>query len=141
MASTTGAGARRTTSGPSPTRRGLQAAAVLSLLAVGWQFVTAGQLVGAGQALGLHAGGALALHVATALAVVAAVLHARAGGSKGVAVLAGVLFALTFLQAWSGSHWPLTVHVPLALAVVVAAVWLLVASVVGADPARRSARG
>jgi len=134
MASTTDA-SRRATSRPPPARRGLQAAAALSLLAVGWQFVTAGQLVGTGQGLDLHGAGAVALHVTTGLAALAAVLDLRTGGRPGVVALAVALFALTFLQAWSGDHAPLTVHVPLSLTVVVGAVVLLV---VALAPSRRA---
>jgi len=126
---TTGASERPATRAPSAARRGLQAAAVLSLLAVAWQFVTAGQIVGAGAGPGAHATGAVVLHVVTGLAALAALLDLRSGASARVAVGAGVLLALTFLQAWSGDHAPLTVHVPLSLSVVVGAVWLLAAAV------------
>jgi len=148
MASSTGAGGRPPTTDPGTTepgttdlgrpsaaRRALQAAAALSLLAVGWQFVTAGQLVGTGQGLDLHGAGAVALHVTTGLAALAAALDLRGGGRPRVAALAVVLFGLTFLQAWSGDHAPLTVHVPLSLSVVVGAVVLLVVALV---PRRRT---
>lgn len=137
MAGTTST--RATTARTSPARRALQVAAGLTLLGVVWQFVTAGQLVGAGAALGAHGAGAVALHVLSGLAALAALVDLRSGGSRRTAVLAVVLLALTFLQAWSGDHAPLTVHVPLALSVVVGAVWLLAAAV-GAGARRPTGR-
>ncbi|WP_299036943.1 hypothetical protein [uncultured Pseudokineococcus sp.] len=133
MAGTTSASPRA--AHPSPARRGLQVAAALTLLAVVAQFVTAGQLLGPGQllgagaAVGAHGAGAVVLHVVSGLAAVAALVDLRSGGSRGVAALAVVLLGLTFLQAWSGDHASLAVHVPLALSVVVGAAWLLAAAV------------
>lgn len=56
----------------------LQLAAVLSLLSLLFQFVTAGQILSDSQvALLLHGDGAIAFHVVTGLAMLAAATHWR----------------------------------------------------------------
>jgi hypothetical protein len=108
-------------------RRALQVAAVLTLLSVGFQYVTAGQLFPRGGPEELHAGGAIVLHVLSGLTAVAAVLLWRRGGcSVRMAVLAGVVFVLTFVQAATGGRDTLWVHVPGAMVVTVGAVWVAV---------------
>ncbi|WP_123380539.1 hypothetical protein [Pseudokineococcus lusitanus] len=110
--------------------RALQVTAALALLVLGWQFVSAGELVASGLRDGLdgHAAGAVVLHVVSGLAAAAAVWLRLRGGSTALAALAVGVFLVGFLQAWSGDHAPLTVHVPLAIITVATAVWLVVAS-------------
>ena len=75
----------------------------------------------------LHAGGAIVLHVLSGLAAVTAVLLWRRGGPPArTAVLAVVVFALTFVQAATGGRDTLWVHVPGAMVLTVGAVWLAV---------------
>lgn len=117
-----------------PALRALQVMSALALLVLGWQFVSAGELVASGLRDGLdgHAAGAVVLHVAAGLAAAAAVWHRLRGGSTALAALAVAVFLVGFLQAWSGDHAPLTVHVPLAIVTVASSVWLVVASFVAA---------
>jgi len=104
----------------------LRVLATLSVLCIVLQGVTAGALLSpGGGGLGLHAAGAIVLHVLTGLTVVAAFLLRRAaGGAWWPVVLAGVVFVLTFLQALAGDNGNLVVHVPLALLLLVGAVWV-----------------
>jgi hypothetical protein len=109
---------------PSSTIRLLQAGTALSLLVVLSQFVTAGLMMSRIAARDAHAVGTIALHVTTGLVVVATVLYARRSGVRWPAALAGVVFLLTFVQAFMGSAGNLAVHVPLALGIATGAVWL-----------------
>lgn len=105
--------------------RALQATTTLVLLVLAWQFVTAGQMIPQGGPEELHAAGAIVLHVGSGLAVVAAFLVGRAArGPWWPAVLAAVVFALTFAQAWTGSYGPIAVHVPGAILLTVGSVWI-----------------
>jgi hypothetical protein len=126
-ATTTGRGSR--TAGAVPTTlRAVQVLAVLALLNLVCQYVTAGQLLPrAGHtALGIHATGAVVMHVVTGLLTVALVLHARSHrGPWWPAVVAAVVFVLSFVQAWAGDHGDLALHVPGALVLTVGLVWLL----------------
>jgi len=107
--------------------RVLRIAALASLLALLWQFVTAGQLVSGNDIEGLHAGGAAALHVTTGVTVVAAFLHwRRTRSDQPVLIGAAVVFVLTFVQAAFGGAGNLAAHVPGALVVTVGVVWLAV---------------
>src|SRR3954453_91093 len=90
--------AGRTTS----TVRAVQAAAVLSVLALLWQFATAGRYLSGSTDLDLHAAGAIALHVPPLLLVVATLLHARSGGARWPVVLSAAVFVATFVQAAVG---------------------------------------
>lgn len=111
--------------GNTGTLRALQVTAVLSVLTLLFQFVTAGQLFGRGGPEDLHGAGAIVLHVVTGLLTIAAVLHARStSGPWWPAVLAAVVFVLTFVQAWFGSGATLAIHVPGAMILTVGAVWL-----------------
>jgi hypothetical protein len=115
-------GARRVATGP---LRAVQVTAVLAVVVLAWQFVTAGQLLPRGGPLELHAAGAIGLHVLLGLLAVAAILVGRAAhGPWWPAVLAVLVFLLSFVQAYVGSHGPLAVHVPCALVVTVGTVWL-----------------
>jgi hypothetical protein len=109
--------------------RGLEVTAVLSLLSVAFQFVTAGRLFPTGGPEQLHASGAVALHVFSGLAALAAVLLWRSGGAPlGIAVLGVAVFVLTFVQASTGGRSSLWVHVPGAMVLTVGVSWLAVAS-------------
>lgn len=118
-------GTRRAHENATTPRRALQLFALLSVLNVGWQFVTAGELFPG--PVGLHAAGAVALHVTTGLTAIAAGVHwRRSRTSPAVAVLAAVVFVLSFVQAATGGRDTLAVHVPGAMVLVVGSVWVLV---------------
>jgi hypothetical protein len=124
-----------TTSTSSTTRtdprllQGLRVTAVLTVLNVAYQSVTAGQLLGVGAPVALHAAGAVTLHAFSGLAAIAAVLLWRRGGAPAwLAALAVVSFVLTFVQAALGGYETLDLHIPGAMVLTVAAVWLAVAS-------------
>ena len=109
---------------PVSTLRPVQAAALLSVLVLCWQFFSAGRLLVGEDALGGHGAGAIALHVTTALLLGATVLHGRRTRIWWPAGLSAVVFVLTFVQAWLGSHGGIALHVPLALVITVGTVWL-----------------
>jgi hypothetical protein len=118
--------------------RALQATTTLVLLVLAWQFVTAGQMIPQGGPEELHAAGAIVLHVASGLAVIAAfLLNRAAGGPWWPTVLAAVVFVLTFVQAWTGSHGVLAVHVPCAILLVAGTVWIASWSWLGATASAR----
>jgi hypothetical protein len=94
------------------------------VLALLWQFATAGRILSGASATGLHGAGAIALHVTTALLVVATLLHARAGGARWPVVVAALVFACTFVQAALGSAGNMSAHVPGALVITGGTVWL-----------------
>jgi hypothetical protein len=104
--------------------RAVQAAAVLSVLALLWQFATAGRILSGSDATGLHGAGAIALHITTALLVVATLLHARVGGARWPVVVAAAVFVASFVQAALGSAGNMTAHVPGALVLVVGTIWV-----------------
>jgi hypothetical protein len=106
------------------TIRPVQAAAVLSVLVLAWQFFTAGQVVTQATGPGAHGSGAIALHVATGLLLLATALYGRHTRVWWPAALSGVTFLLTFLQAWLGSHGMIAAHVPVALLVTIGVVWV-----------------
>jgi len=120
----------RTASGRSAAPTGVlrlfQGAAVLSVFVVVLQFLSAGQLLsGTSGAEGVHAGGAVALHVVQGLAVVAALVLQRATrGPVWPTALALLALAVGFVQAWTGDHTGLAVHVPGAVVTTVVTVWL-----------------
>lgn len=116
------------------TIRLVQVGATLSLLGLIWQFVSAGQLLSGADARSVHGTGAIVLHVVTGLALVAAVLHGRRSGTWWPAVLAAVVFLLTFVQAALGAAGTVTAHVPMALAITVGVVWLTAWSFRSAAP-------
>jgi len=123
-ASTTDHGSR-TAGGAAGILRAVQVTAVLSLLNLVCQYVTAGQLFPRGGPVAIHATGAVVMHVVTGLLTVAAVLYARAlRGPWWPAVLAAVVFVLSFVQAYYGEHTNLAVHVPGAMVLTVGIVWL-----------------
>jgi hypothetical protein len=109
---------------PVPTLRLVQATAVLSVLVLFWQFLSAGRIVVGEDATGGHGAGAIALHVTTGLLLAATVLHGRRTRLWWPAALAAGVFVLTFVQAALGSSGSIAVHVPLALVITVGVVWL-----------------
>ena len=113
-----------TVAAPTSTIRPVQAAAVLSLLVLSWQFLSAGRLMAGEDAISSHGAGAIALHAATGLLLLATGLHARRTRMWWPAALAAAVFVLTFAQAWLGSHGGIAVHIPLAMALTVGTVWL-----------------
>jgi hypothetical protein len=113
-----------TVAAPVSTLRPVQAAAVLSVLVLFWQFLSAGRIIGGEHATGGHGAGAIALHVTTGLLLVATVLHGRRTRVWWPTALAAAVFVLTFVQAALGSSGSITVHVPLALVITVGVVWL-----------------
>ncbi|MCD2195690.1 hypothetical protein LQ327_20170 [Actinomycetospora endophytica] len=107
--------------------RAVQVLAVLSVLNLVCQYVTAGQLLPrpGHSALNLHSTGAIVLHVVTGLLTLAAIAYGRAhGGPWWPAVLAAVVFVLSFVQAYYGDHGVLAVHVPGALVLTLGIVWI-----------------
>jgi uncharacterized membrane protein len=104
--------------------RAVQAAAVLSVLALLWQFATAGRILAGSAATDAHGAGAIALHVTTGLLVVATLLHARAGGTRWPVVVAALVFVATFVQAALGDAGKMSAHVPGAFVIVVGTVWV-----------------
>jgi hypothetical protein len=108
----------------------LRVLSVLTVLSLAWQFVTAGQLFPDGGPEELHAGGAVVLHVLSGLTALAAGLAWRRGAPLWVAVVAGLVFVLSFVQAALGGYDTLWAHVPGALVLTIGAVavatWTLV---------------
>lgn len=113
-----------TVAAPTSTLLPVQATALLSMLVLLWQFLSAGQMVAGEHAHEGHAAGAIILHVATGLLLVATVLYGRRTAVWWPTALAATVFVLTFVQAWLGSHGPISVHVPLALLITAGVVWL-----------------
>jgi len=133
--STTTSNARPTsgsTTSAGPLLLALKVFAALAVVAVLWQFVTAGQLLPRGSegAETGHAAGAIVLHVVSGLAAIAAVvLWRQRVVSLALAALAVVVFAFGFLQAALGGYNSLYVHIPGAMLLTAGVVWLLVAAV------------
>lgn len=109
---------------PAATLRGVQAAAVLSVLALFWQFLSAGRILVGEDAVAGHGGGAIALHVTTLLLLAATALHGRRTRVWWPAALAAAVVVFAFVQAWLGSHDEIALHVPGALVVTGGTVWL-----------------
>lgn len=88
-------------------------------------FVTAGELVQADALEDLHGGAAIALHVVTAglTAALAGLAYSRGRGWWAAAV-AGLVLVYSFVQAYLGDEGMLNLHIPGALFIVVATVWL-----------------
>lgn len=121
---------RPATSSSDPVLTAVRVFAVLTVINLLWQFVTAGTLVnrGGGDALeGAHATGAIVLHVLSGLAMIAAfALWRLRGAPLWPAVLALVVFVLTFVQAYYGGRSTLYIHVPGAMILTVGSVALMV---------------
>lgn len=122
MTTTTNTAAARSTA-----LRALQVTAVLTVVSLAFQFITAGQLFPEDGPVELHAGGAIVLHVLSGLTALAAVLLWRRHGAPAwSAALAVVVFVLTFVQASTGGRSTLWIHVPGAMVLTVGASWLAV---------------
>lgn len=113
-----------TASRSTSTVRAVQAAAVLSVLVLLWQFISAGRLLAGNDALGAHGAGAIALHVTTFLLLVATLLHVRAGGARWPAAVSGAVFLAAFVQAYLGSEANMSAHVPGSLVLTVGTIWV-----------------
>jgi hypothetical protein len=120
--STETAPATRTTD---PLLTAVRVLAVLTVVNLFWQFVTAGQLFPRGGPEELHSTGAIVLHVLSGLTAIAALANWRLRGAPlWPGVLAAVVFVLSFVQAWYGGRSTLYVHVPGAMILTVGAVWV-----------------
>jgi apolipoprotein N-acyltransferase len=98
---------------------------MLTVAVVAVSFITAGQLIQRQHLVDVHGYAAIALHVSSgvlALALIGLAQSTRRGW--GAAILAVVLFAYTFLQAYLGEGRTLYLHIPGALLVAGASVWL-----------------
>ena len=131
MTTTARVGARdRATTPTTGLHRAFQAASLLAVLSVLFQFITAGQLFSPGGGPeAAHSAGAIVLHVVSGLAAVAAfLLWRRKDISTGTLVLAVLVFGFTFVQAAMVGRSSLYVHVPGAMMLTAGVTWLLVAA-------------
>ena len=108
--------------------RALRVAATASVVVIVLQGVTAGEILSRSRiAVTLHFGGAFAVHICTGLTALAAFLLARrrrvSWWPTGVAV---AVFVVSFAQAAFGKAGLLSVHVPLALLLLVGSVVVMV---------------
>ncbi len=101
-------------------------ASVLALLFV-FQGVTGGDyLVGNEAAMALHEPGAITIHVLSGLQmIIAAALWGVGGGPLWPTVLSALVFGVSFVQAELGGGDTLDYHLPLAMALLIAVVWVL----------------
>jgi hypothetical protein len=110
--------------------RAFQVLAVLTVVELLVQYVTAGGIIGPAhshEARELHETGAVVLHVLSGLTTIAAVVLWRLRAAPvWPAVLSAVVFVLTFVQAYLGDEETLYLHVPGALVLTVGSVWLAV---------------
>jgi uncharacterized membrane protein len=125
-------GGRSTSPDPrtaTPLVRAFQILSALAVLNVLVQFITAGQLLPQGGPAEAHGAGAIVLHVLSGLAAIVAVLLWRQQrlGVRAV-VLAAVVFAFSFLQAYWGGYNSLWIHVPGAMLLTVGVVWVFFTS-------------
>jgi len=125
-------GGRSTSSDPrtvTPLVRAFQILSALAVVNVLYQFVTAGQLFPNGGPGEAHGAGAIVLHVISGLAAISAVLLWRQQrlGVRAM-VLAVVVFAYSFLQAYWGGYDSLWIHVPGAMLLTVGVVWVFFTS-------------
>ena len=98
---------------------------MLSVLTLAVQYLTAGQMLPRGGPVEIHATGAIVLHVVTGLLTIAAALFARAHRAPWwPAVLAALVFVVSFVQAYDGSHTNLALHVPGAMLLTFGTVWI-----------------
>lgn len=107
------------------TRTLFQIAAGLSVLALVFQFVTAGQILSNNQAATtLHGTGAITVHVIFGLTMLAAAAHwLLHRGAWWPTVLAAVMFAFSFAQAKLGHTGIMWAHVPGAIILTIGIVW------------------
>lgn len=113
-----------TSSPSSGALRALRTSATVTVLVLAYQFVTAGQILSHNRSAGeFHGGGAIVLHVVAGVTTLAAAAHWRLRGAPAwPAVLAALVFVLSFAQAYFGEHRALWLHVPGALMLTVGAV-------------------
>lgn len=105
--------------------------AVLTVVNLLWQFVTAGEFIGPRGDESWespHAAGAIVLHVLSGIAMIAAfALWRLRGAALWPAVTALVVFVLGFVQAYFGMGSTMWIHVPgasiLTIGAVAVAVW------------------
>jgi hypothetical protein len=114
-------------SGTSPMLLALRAFALLTTLNVLCQGASAGELLMKNHAaFPLHEAGAIVLHVLSALTAIAGFLYWRATRlGLGTTVIAAVVFVVSFIQAAVGHGRTLYIHVPLAMVLLVGAVWVM----------------
>jgi hypothetical protein len=107
--------------------RALRVVATLSVLFIIVQGVTAGEILSRSKvAVSLHYDGAFVVHALTALTAIAAFLVMRQrGGPWWPTVVSLVIFVVTFVQAAVGNAGILSVHVPLAMVLLVGAVLVM----------------
>lgn len=98
--------------------------ALATVAVVAVLFVTAGSVVQTGELLDIHGGAAIALHVVTGVLTVTLAGLARQGHGWWSAALALGLFVFSFVQAYLGKGYTLSVHIPGALLVAAASIWL-----------------
>jgi hypothetical protein len=108
--------------------RALRIAATAAVVVIVLQGVTAGEILSRSRvAETLHFGGAFAVHICTGLTAVAAFLLARgrrvSWWPTGVAV---AVFVVSFAQAALGEAGLLSVHVPLAMLLLIGSVVVMV---------------
>ena len=101
----------------------LRATSVLSVATILWQSATAGEiLMEARAAYDYHAAGAIVLHVFSGLAAIAAFfLWRRTRGARWPTVVATLVFAASFYQAWLGNDESMWAHVPGAMILMIGA--------------------
>jgi hypothetical protein len=115
--------------------------AVLTVVNLAWQFVTAGQLFPRGGPEELHSAGAVVLHVLSGLTAVAALAYWRLRGAPlWPGVLAAVVFVLSFVQASYGARSTLYIHVPGAMILTIGAVWVAAWSFTRSTPTIAASR-
>jgi hypothetical protein len=122
-----------TRTAPSGLVTALRVTSVLAALIIVVQGVTAGEILARNPSAEMvHSLGAYATHVFCGIAAIAAFLVVRATGARWwPVVLAVVVFVVGFVQAALGSGGVMAVHVPLAMVLLVGAVWLAAWSFTG----------
>jgi hypothetical protein len=107
--------------------KALRVVSTLAVVFIVLQGVTAGEILSRSKvALSLHFDGAIVVHVFTGLTVIAAFLVMRQGSApRWPTVLAVIVFIVGFVQAAVGEAGILTIHIPLALLLLVGAVTVM----------------
>jgi uncharacterized membrane protein len=123
---TTTGSVSRTTSTPTALVGVLRVVSVLAVLTIVGQGVTAGEIISRSRtAEMIHSLGAYGVHVLTGLTMILAFLVVRAMRARLLpAIVAAVVFVLTFVQAGIGDAGIMVVHVPLAMVLLVAVAWV-----------------
>lgn len=99
--------------------------AVATVLVIVGLFGTAGALVQAGELKEVHGAAAIVLHVVSGglMVALAGLAYSRQSGWW-AAVVAGVVFVYSFVQAALGEGTTLAIHVPGSLLIVAGTIWL-----------------